>query len=79
MVSTLTDDIISKLVLCDVVKQGGENWEEGDGGVVNVLGHAFDLLMKRRRTSLLIITEYFEYFKHGIFLLPGCLWILCPV
>lgn len=65
--NTLTHDIISKLVLCDVVEEGGEDWEEGDGGVVNVLGHAFDLLMKRRRTSLLIITEYFEYFEQVIF------------
>lgn len=47
MCNTLTDDIISKLVLSNVIKQGGKNWEKGNGGVVNVLGHAFDLLWGR--------------------------------
>lgn len=42
--NTLTDDIISKLVLSYVIKQGSKNWEQGNGGVVNILGHAFDLL-----------------------------------
>lgn len=40
----LTDDVVSELVLSDVVKQGGEHWQEGDGGVVYVLRDAFDLL-----------------------------------
>lgn len=40
----LTHDIISKLVLSNVIKQRGEHREQGDGGVVYVLGDAFHLL-----------------------------------
>lgn len=44
MMEVLTDDVVSKLVLSDVIKQGGKHWEQGDGCVVNVLGHTFYLL-----------------------------------
>lgn len=40
----LTHDIISKMVLSDVIKQGCEHWEQGDGCIVNILGNAFNLL-----------------------------------
>lgn len=43
-VKALTHDIISKLVLSDVIKQGGKHWQQGNGCVVNVLGHTFNLL-----------------------------------
>lgn len=43
----LTDDIISKLVLSNVIKQGGKYWEQCNGGVVDVLRDAFHLLEKR--------------------------------
>lgn len=46
MWNKLTYNIISKLVLSYVIKQGGKNWEQGDGGVVDVLGNAFDLLWR---------------------------------
>lgn len=55
--TTLTHDIVSKLVLSDVVKQGGEHRQEGDGGVVDVLGHAFHLLdvtEKRERRYMIM-------------------------
>lgn len=41
--ASLTDDIISKLVLGNVVEKGREDREQGDGGVVDILGHAFNL------------------------------------
>lgn len=44
VVKVLTHDIISKLMLSNVVKQGGENWQQGDGCVVNVLGNTLYLL-----------------------------------
>lgn len=43
-VKALTHDIISKLVLSDVIEQGGEHRQQGDGCVVDVLGHTFHLL-----------------------------------
>lgn len=43
-VNTHTHDIISELVLSDVVEQGSKNWQQGNGRVVDVLGHALDLL-----------------------------------
>lgn len=41
--ASLTDDIVSKLVLGNVVEKGCEDREQGDGGVVDVLGDAFNL------------------------------------
>ena len=47
----LTHDVVSELVLSDVVKQGGQHGEQGDGGVVDVLGHALHLLHRGSRRS----------------------------
>lgn len=41
--ASLTDNVISKLVLGNVVEKGCEHWEQGDGGVVDILGHTFNL------------------------------------
>lgn len=38
-------------MLGDVIKEGGKNWEEGDGGVVDVLGHTFYLLWEKKRPA----------------------------
>lgn len=48
-----TDDIVSKLVLSDVVKQRGQHRQQGDGGVVDVLGHAFDLLWGEKQNIMM--------------------------
>ena len=47
----LTNDIIPKLMLSDVIKQGGEYWEQGNGRVVDVLGHTFHLLERREAAN----------------------------
>lgn len=38
-------------MLSDVIKQGGKNWEQGDGGVVDVLGHTFHLLWEEKQAT----------------------------
>lgn len=43
----LTDDIIAKLVLRDMVEEWREHWQKSNGGVVNILGHTFDLWKDR--------------------------------
>lgn len=45
----LTDDVIPKEMLSDVIKEGGENRQQGDGGVVDVLGHTFHLLWEEKQ------------------------------
>lgn len=34
-----------------MIKQGGKNWEQGDGGVVDVLGHTFHLLGEEKQAA----------------------------
>lgn len=41
--TSLTHDVISELMLGDVVKQRCEDWQQGGGGVVDVLGHTLNL------------------------------------
>lgn len=41
--TSLTYDVISKLVLGNMVKQCSEDWQQGIGGVVDILGHTLYL------------------------------------
>lgn len=47
--TSLTHDIISKLVLSYVVKQRREDWQQGNGGVVDVLGYTLYLQNTQHR------------------------------
>ena len=38
-------------MLSDVVEEGGEDRQKGDGGVVDVLGHTLDLLADTHKQS----------------------------
>lgn len=38
-------------MLSNVIKQGGKNWEQGNGGVVDVLGHTFHLLWEEKQAT----------------------------
>lgn len=47
--ASLTHDVVPKLVLGDVVEQWGEDRQQGDGGVVDVLRDAFHLRQQHTR------------------------------
>lgn len=38
-------------MLSDVIKEGGKNWKQGDGSVVDVLGHTFHLLWEEKQAT----------------------------
>ena len=41
--TSLTHDVVSELVLADVVEQRSEDGQQSVGGVADVLGHTFNL------------------------------------
>lgn len=47
----LTNDIVSKLMLGDVIEQRGEDRKQGCGGVVDVLGHSFNLQQQTQQVQ----------------------------
>lgn len=40
----LTYDVVSELVLCDVIEQRGEDRQQGHGSIVNILRYALHRL-----------------------------------
>lgn len=72
-VKWLTYDVVSKLVLCDVVEQRGEDRQQGHGGVVNVLRYAFHWLNTEKhytQHSHMFLT--LQYVSWGRYLARTC-------